>query len=565
MKHMASGTIAFIGVLALAGCYSYNGEAINNDNYKTVQGTPNFLVVKVGDSTQVIARLVNDNNNGAITDYTVGSVGAGILVHQNLNYRPVFNPALDTLEPTGPKTAQQYFVVGTAVGRYTFTLTPTMVNTGISGTITAIVTPRDLGAGLNRTTAAPGDTVIITAPAGTVFGLTGTNASVVTFTTGTVAVIARAADSTTITIVIGGGVTGPATITKVGTKVAPSLAPVTILTTNTLTTPPQAQPTLAPTTGPAGTLITLTAPANNVFLSNSAVTFPTGAISAVTRSADSTRLTFLAGPGVTGVATVTNVALVSAPTLPATTQTSTNTLTTPTLTVAPTTVSSAAPGIGSTITVALGGGLRFLGTSKLFIGGTEAGIQSVSADSSTATVMPMVGSTGNITYTNIALSFLNSVPLALPGDKTVTVGAAFTGVAFAGTGAIATAPVIAPPPAGRSFVYADATGYVASAPCAAVGGDGCRFYSFTTSAVATWAVEMRWTGGADMGFYRMTAAGGSPATIADAHGQPDALETGSMASLAVGSYIIALAYYGPCCYGAPLAAPAAITFRITRP
>ncbi len=78
MKHMASGAIACIGVLALASCYSYNGAAINNSNYDQVQATPQSLFMKVGDSTQVLARLINDADNGAVTSYTVGSVGSGI-------------------------------------------------------------------------------------------------------------------------------------------------------------------------------------------------------------------------------------------------------------------------------------------------------------------------------------------------------------------------------------------------------------------------------------------------------------------------------------------------------
>jgi len=81
MKQMTSGMLAFLGVLAVAGCYSYTGDAINNANYNEVQATPNFAVVRVGDSDQMIVRLVNAANNGAVTSYTVSGAGARIAVH----------------------------------------------------------------------------------------------------------------------------------------------------------------------------------------------------------------------------------------------------------------------------------------------------------------------------------------------------------------------------------------------------------------------------------------------------------------------------------------------------
>ena len=189
MKHMAYGKAALLGVFALAGCYSYASEAINNGNYNTVQASPNFVVINVGDSDRVIARLINDNNNGAVTSYAVSGVGAGIRVdssctvpdldqaHQtaaNCNgyYRPIFDASKDTLVPTGDKTAQQFFVLGLAVGQYTFTLTPTSVNTGVSRTVTVVVNPITLGPALSKTTGVAGDTVVLTAPTNTVFSQT---------------------------------------------------------------------------------------------------------------------------------------------------------------------------------------------------------------------------------------------------------------------------------------------------------------------------------------------------------------------------------------------------------
>ena len=339
MKHMAYGKAALLGVFVLAGCYSYASEAINNASYNTVQASPNFVVINVGDSDRVIARLINDNNNGAVTSYSVSGVGAGIRVdssctvpdldqaHQiaaNCNgyYRPIFDASKDTLVPTGDKTAQQFFVLGVATGQYTFTLTPTSVNTGVSRTVTVVVNPITLGPALSKTTAVAGDTVVITAPSNTVFSQT----SAVTFVAGQVAIVGRSADSSTITFIAGPGITGPATVTLVGNKANPAVPAVTLVTTNTLTTPP--------------------------------------------------------------------------------------------VTVAPTTLSTATPAFGASFTVTLGGGLRFTPSSTVTIGSTPTIILSRSADSSSAVVVPFGGVTGGlVTYTNIVLSFLNGVALSVPATS----------------------------------------------------------------------------------------------------------------------------------------------------
>lgn len=544
MKQMTSGMLALVGVFALASCYSYASEAINNANYNTVQATPQFAVVKVGDSDQMIVRLVNDANNGAVTSYAVSNIGSGIAVHYQDGYRPVFDAKKDTLVKTGDKTAQQYFIVGVVPGVYNFTVTPTSVNTGVSATVRVVVTPKDLGPALSKTTGAAGDTIVITAPINTVFSQT----SVVSFATGVVGVASRAADSSSITVVVSGGVSGLATVTRVGNKLVPSVAPVTLVSTNSLVTTAQAVPSLSVTSAAAGATVTLTAGTNTFFAPNSAISFATGATSVTSRAADSSSISFLVGPGITGPAAVTNVGLRSAKTLPLTSATTSNSLATTALTVAPTTVANAAPLVGVSTTVALSGGLRFLGNSHVFIGGTEAGIQSVSADSSTATVMPMLGSTGLITYTNIALSFLNSVALAVPGDKSITVGATYGGATDANATALATATTIVLPPLNRSFIYSDAGPMSAASQCAGSTGDGCRVYKFVLTGATSYDIDFRWQGGSDMGLYRFNAAGATNTAQGSCDnggqgpsGQP---ETCTVTALPAGTYFFSAVFFG---------------------
>ena len=481
MKQMTSGMIAFCGVLALASCYSYSSEAINNANYNTLQATPNFAVVKVGDSDQMIVRLVNDANAGAITSYTVGNVGAGVLVHYQVNYRPVFDAKLDTLVPVGDKSAQQYFIVGVTPGKWTFTLTPTSINTGVSTTVTALVAPVNIGAALSKTTGLnAGDTVTIRAPANTVFSQT----SVVSFQVGPApALVGVSADSTSLRILVAPGDSGTATVTKVGLSQAPAAAVQTLTTTSFITKVPA-------------------------------------------------------------------------------------------VTVAPTTISAATALIGVPVTVTLGGSLKFLGSSHVLIGGADAGIQSVSADSATATVVPLAGSTGAITFTNVALGFLTSVPLNVPSDgKTFTVGSTFGGTFDPTVTARATAPTVTLRRAGSVVVSGPALPTNNPTQCSGVSGDWCGIYKIVLTAATTFDLTLIWQGGADLGLYRVKSDGSGATSAGDvgdcdnggqgASGQP---ETCTVNAVAAGTYFLTVQFFGTGSGYPPSAntvPPAWYQFRVT--
>jgi len=331
-------------------------------------------------------------------------------------------------------------------------------------------------------------------------------------------------------------------------------------------------PALNKTTGVvAGDTVTITAPSGLKFTPTSAVSFLSGAFAIASRAADSSNIKVVMGPGTGGSVKVTNILQGYAPTLAAKDSLrSTNSVNvTPGLTVAPTTISNQTPSAGVPITIQLGGGLRYLGTSKVLIGGVSAGIQSVSADSSTATVLPMSGSSGTPSFENVALSFLTSVPLTLPGDKNVTASSTvYGGATDPNSGSIATASTLALPPVGRTYVFADGAGYVASAQCGGAGGDGCKMYKIVLTAATTLDFRYTWQGGADMGLYRLNSSGGAPTAMGGcdnggqgASGQP---ETCTAAALAAGTYYIALVYYGPGSYGGGAQpAPTFTNFSIT--
>jgi hypothetical protein len=547
MKQITCGAVAILGMLSLAGCYSYASKDINNSSYDEVQANPVFATMAVGDSDEVIFRLVNEANNGTLTSYTVTGVPAGIAVHQIPNYRPQF--LNDTLNPTGDKTAQAYYIDGLVTGRYTFTVTPTSVNTGVSTTVTVLVQPKNLGPVLSAHTAALGDTITATAPAGTVF----TQASAISFPSGTVAIISRAPDSTSFRFIAGPAITGPASITLVGqTNGNGVVIPRTFVSTDSLVSPAIALGNALSTTSTNfGVPVTITAPAGLVFSKTSAITFPTGTIVVASRAADSTSITFIPGPGVSGPATVTKVGIIKGQAVGTFTVATTNTLTTPALVSVPTTVSTTTPVLGTPMTVTLGGGFRFTKTSTITFGGNAVVILATSADSSTATVLPTIAetatggtvTTGLVAFTNIVLSNANTLNLAAPGDKTVTTS---TSVFDPNAGTIATASTINLAASGSSIFIAGSGALVTSTACGKAGStDGCQWYKVVVTASTTIDIDDRWQGGSDEGLYILNSTGTSVVADADGAGQVPGNEPETKTvTLAPGTYFFGQVFFG---------------------
>jgi len=504
MKGIVRGVVGLALALSASACTNDETLDVGRD-YNRIQVNPTALFVSINDSTAVRVRLIDDLNRATPTSYTVSNVGAGLSVNYDPNYRPDFTQGGDSLSAPLVKPEQRYFVRGTAVGLYEYTLTS---STGVAQNVRVYVTPDNLSAALSTTTAVAGQAVTITAPSGLRFS----DNSVVTFTSGATPFITnRAADGSSITFIVNPNTSGTAGVTNVTYLFSPTAPAVTLRTTDLITVPQVTIPISASTATP-GQTVTITAPAGLKFSPTSAVSFPTGSISITNRAADGSTISFLVGPNVTGAATVTLLTYTATPAAPAISLATSTTLTTPALTNAITTVSNAAPDIGAPVTVTLGGSLRFLPDSKVLIGGREAGIESVSADSSTAVIVPMLGSSGAVTYTNIALSFLNTVKLALPSDgKTIAVTSVYVGPSANGTGTLATAPTIpVPAAAGRSIIITDAGPFFAGGACAtaAFGGTtGCRIYKITLPAARTADVELRWAPTvADLGAFRLTDA-----------------------------------------------------------
>lgn len=228
MKALIRGAAGTIAMVALAACSS-DATLDGMGTPTRVQANPSSMFVRVGDSSVVLARLVNDRNQAIPTEFTLSSVASIMSVTYDARYRPDYTQG-DTLIAPTVKTQQRYFVKGGALGSGTFTLS----SSGLEKVVTVVTTPRDLGQALSKTTnIVAGDTLTVTAPAGLFFGPD----AKVTFTTGNGTVVSRAADSSSIRFTVPAGASGPATVSLVGMRYAPTVPPAAYATTTPIAVP----------------------------------------------------------------------------------------------------------------------------------------------------------------------------------------------------------------------------------------------------------------------------------------------------------------------------------------
>ncbi len=252
----------------------------------------------------------------------------------------------------------------------------------------------------------------------------------------------------------------------------------TIPTTFNVATLSNASPAL-------GDTVTITAPAPYKFTPGSVVTLTGAASVKVSTSADSSQIRFLAGPNANGPVTITNAILSYSPVSGPFTLTSSQAFTTPAITsVGTLSTTTAQAGDTVTLTVTPASGLRFRKTSVVTFGGRPSIFRSVSADSLTMRVSPVVGAAAVASVTNVILTFLPAVPLTLPTTNQLTVA----GTRYAGTDDPSTAPAIALPAVGDSIEFADRWDPTLID----------QFYLINVASLGTYTFTTDWDGGADV-------------------------------------------------------------------
>lgn len=152
-----------------------------------------------------------------------------------------------------------------------------------------------------------------------------------------------------------------------------------------------------------GDTVSITAPTNFRFSSTSVVTNGTAPIATLGKSADSSQIIFVVGPGATNAVQVSNLVVQYAPAVGGYTLTSTNTVTT-TATLPALTVSPTVGVAGDTITVTAPAPWKFDTNSVPTVVGAGSARVSISADSSILKFLIGPSATGNVSVTKLLVS-----------------------------------------------------------------------------------------------------------------------------------------------------------------
>ncbi len=457
--------------------------------------TPSRVFVNQAGSEAVSVTSVDEEGRTVPTTFTLTPpTDPGITVTLDTTQQLIYNAEGVSVAPTGTATVR-YIVAASTFTTSSFTVTSAE---GKTITIQVDATPASLPATFSKTAVNLGDTITITAPAGTFFRTNADTllASMVTFASGIKPIVVSvSADSNSIRIIPGPNDAGIATITNLGVRYNNQLRFTAPTTTGITTTPAiLSAGTVSPTTSTLGQTITITAPpgTGTRFLPTSKVFFndSTDLAKNVVVSADSQSISFTAPPNRTGVKpSVTNVINTNLPQVRfRQTLTTTNALTTPAVNAFTATASTTTQAANVPVTLTAGAGFKFAPSATVQVAGKNGVTLAVAADSSTLTFLPPPSTAGVVQVTGgVAGGFaLAALPTAIAGFSTSAV------TLMAGTDDPTTAPLVAIPGAvGQTTAFYD--GF--AGPTAVQD----NFYKFTTTAANTKiAFQLAWPNGADI-------------------------------------------------------------------
>jgi hypothetical protein len=512
--------------------------------------TPSRVFVNQAGSELVTVTSVDEEGRTVPTTFSLTPpADAGITVTLDTTQQLIYDAQGVAIAPTGIATAR-YIVAASTFTTSSFTVTSAE---GKTVTVQVDATPLTVPVTFSKIAIALGDTITITAPAGTFFR---TNAdtllqSMVTFASGIKPqFISVSADSNTLRILPGPNDAGLATITNLGVRYNNALRFTATTTTGVTSTPAITNAgTVSPTNSAPGQTITITAPpgTGTRFLPTSKVFFSDNNDLAkkVVVSVDSQSISFIAPPGRTAVKpSVTNVIYTKLPQVRfRQTLTTTNALTTPDVPASlPVTASSTTPAGGTDATLTAGAGFAFAPSATVTIGGTPQITKSLSADSTVLTFAVTPGSTGAVKVTG-GVTFDFPLP-ALPTAVSITAAAPVI-TKIAGTDALATAPTLnVSPGVATGFIDAPPFGYTGCATISQL-GDKCDLYKIVTTADnQKFSVTLTWNNTSDLGLYVLTSAGAflSAAGNADAGGTGAGghPETATLTFATPGTYYLAI-------------------------
>ena len=539
MNRLTSGMVPLFALLLVAGCSTEPTDDLRNGTAR-IDAAPSQLFIELGATKTVDVSAVDDQGNQISSAYVVTSAGSGITVVRDSTFLPEFiDDSTLAVPPEAP--IFRYVVTATAYTSTTFT-----VSNGAKEVIipVQVIPQAALAATFSSTTPALGDTVTITAPAGTSFALTST----VTVTGATLQPLIVSQSETEIRFIPPPNVNAALTISEVTSASAPGLV-FTPATTEILTTPlfDSLDVTFSSTTPNVGQTVTVTLPSPLLkFQPTTVITFPdelaTPANFVV--SADSSTLTFEAPPNATGPGLVDSIIFpgnfaLSLPTRPTITAENIGTQLAATF-------SSQTPAAAQSVTLTAPAGFNFdPATATVAIGGISPIVTGATA--TTITFLPNPGVVGPADLTGVILASAPQFSLAFQTVDTLTVGTTFT--PLAGTGAPGSAPSIAVPAVGETTGLIDGGTYDYGAPIfgGAFGLFPARLYKLVVPTGRDITVTINWASGDDLGGYWFASDGTTepPELNAADAGGGGAFPESSTSTFAAGTYLLAIVNFGP--------------------
>jgi hypothetical protein len=520
MNRFTCRVLPAIGLLLAVGCNTEPTEDLRNGLDRIVS-SPTQLFLSPGESKTVDVGAVDAQGNPLTFAYEVTQVGPGITVRRDSTFLPVY---VDDSTLVVPPESERFRFVVTAAAFGTnpdnFPVTSFVVSAGgQSLEIPVQVAPiGSFEATFSTQAPALGETVTITAPPGTKFA---PDADVLIEGAADAlqpVIVSRAADSTTITFYVAPGTGGPVIVDGVLTASAPGvrLAPATSLPVTGISID-SLDAVFSNPTPAIGETVTMTLPANVKFKRTAAgsvngLAFP-GQVAlpaAVTVAADSQSLTFQAPPNAVGAARVDSIIFPGGYSFAVPTRTG---ITAPSIgTSIDVAFSDLEPGLGELVTATAPGNFRFTratattGGPLLVTFGTVVGaVQSVSADSTQFTFIPLPGANANATINGLRLTTAPQFRITLPTVDSLRTEPL---TALPNADDPATAPSLTVPAPGGTTTLFDAGPYNGPGDCCF--GGHTRLYRVVVTETTTLTGTVDWYEGQDLGLYWVAADGVTP-------------------------------------------------------
>jgi hypothetical protein len=206
MKRSMCGLIVLAAATALWSC---NGDPTDTfQEGERIMADPASLFLDQGASEFVVVEMVDNQGNQLAVDFEPQSVGPGITVEKDTTF-------LQTTIGTTLETRERFIVTGTSATASSFQL----ASRGQSITIPVKVTPIATSVTLSNPTPAANEPLVITLPPGYKFGA-GAGANI----EGAAGVVQSVSpDSSSITVLLPPGATGPVTVDSVAVDFAPGV------------------------------------------------------------------------------------------------------------------------------------------------------------------------------------------------------------------------------------------------------------------------------------------------------------------------------------------------------